>query len=357
MYPLLAALAAASILLLIRYLSGQSRRLGILFFLANMAVLATHYYGVFLVVGELLILVLVRPRPLRSWLPTSAACATGIAVLCYVALVLTKQSSGEVYGLGLFALPGVGWSMVTGYSLLPTAEELHVAGVAAVRPFMPYAIAGALPLVLMLWVGFTRLELRAGLLLALLCTCVLMGPFAAHLVFSKISVNPRYFTAAAPVLFVVLAAGIPKADDAWWRKVAALLVILLLLTGTVRHLADPGREREDVNAAGAWLDAHVLAGEEIFVTSDEMASLAYFHWPAQRITQYPQRNTVVQSSGAEALSRGLPMEAGRRSFFVFGRTWLSDPDGALERAVSRDYVSCGAIKVRGIRVYCLLPRS
>jgi hypothetical protein len=39
--------------------------------------------------------------------------------------------------------------------------------------------------------------------------------------------------------------------------------------------------------------------------------------------------------------------------YVFGRAWVSDPDGALEGDLQRRFASCGTYETRGIRIYCL----
>lgn len=226
---------------------------------------------------------------------------------------------------------------------------------AAARPYMPYAIAGALPTLVVLGSGLRVLEPRARTLIAMLAGCVLLGPFLAHVVFARISVHPRYFTAAAPMFLIALAAGMPRFGAPWWRIGAAVVVLLLMITGSVRNLTSPGQQREDVAAAGAWLDRHVASDEEIFVTSDEMASLAFYHWPVRRITQYPPRNIIAHKSNAEELARDLPIATRQRLIFIFGRSWLSDPEGKLEKAINSRYASCGGTEVRGIRIYCLLP--
>ena len=39
---------------------------------------------------------------------------------------------------------------------------------------------------------------------------------------------------------------------------------------------------------------------------------------------------------------------------MFGRSWISDPDGALQKAIERRYELCEGVDVRGIRVYCIV---
>jgi hypothetical protein len=127
---------------------------------------------------------------------------------------------------------------------------------------------------------------------------------------------------------------------------------LLLIVATALHLAEPGHGREDVRGATAWLDAHVPADRPVLVTSREMAYLARFHWPGRPIVDYPGPQVVVDPATVGALLDALPWQDGRATF-VFGRAWLSDPSGALERAIGGQYPSCGRLAARGVRIYCV----
>ena len=134
----------------------------------------------------------------------------------------------------------------------------------------------------------------------------------------------------------------------------ALVVAGCALAGTVLHLADPGHGREDVVAAGAWLDAHGPPGDApILVTSEEMVTLARFHWPARRTISYPPLDVVARARDADVLAAATPFPAGDRVFYVFGRDWLSDPDGVLRAAVESRFPSCGSVRFAGIRILCL----
>ena len=131
MYALLGALAAANTLLLGRYLAGQSQRLGWAFVLVNIALLATHYYGVIFVGAEVMALVTLAPGRWRSWLTAAtASCFLVLGpVLC--AKFLATSNAGGSYEMGLLALPGLIWSLLSGYTLIPSSAELHAQGVRA----------------------------------------------------------------------------------------------------------------------------------------------------------------------------------------------------------------------------------
>lgn len=357
MYALVAALAAVSIWLLLRYLSGRSQRLGIAFALTNLALVATHYYTVFLIAGALAALMLTRPLAWRDWALPAALSIVGAAVVSYVALVLTKQSSGEVYGFSLYAVPGVLWSLLAGYVFLPSAEELHSGHLGAVRPYLPWMLAGGLSAAALGVAGLSRLPKDKATIVGLILLAVLVGPFAVAAVFSKISLNPRYFTAAVPLLLAILAAGLVAATARRWLLVPAIALLCVLASANAMHLAEPGQKREDIPAAGSWIESHLSADTPLLVTSDEMVSLAQYHWPQRRVLPYPARNVVVDASQAPVVADALPFGGRERIGYVFGRSWLSDPQSALEQRVAACFASCGSASFRGIRVYCVMNRA
>ena len=355
MYALINMLAAGSVLLMSRYFIGRTPRLGVAFALVNVALLLTHYYTVFLVAAELALLASCRRGSMREWFPAAAISAAAMFVVCYVALFLTEQSSGEVYGAGMIALPGSIWAMVAGYAFLPSAQEMHAYGMQAVLPYLPYALVAALPVMVTLSAGYMGLDGDARILVALLLAGVFLGPFAASALFPRISLNPRYFMAGAPLLFAVLAMGIPRLDAPRWRKVCAAGVIGLMTWGTLHALAHPGEKREDIIGAGRWLEHHVALDEPVFVTSGEMASIARYHWPERDIRLYPDRGVRTTQADAPGLTSAIPFPPDAdRVIYLFGRSWVSDPQGALEQEVARSYRSCGTARLRGIRIYCLL---
>jgi hypothetical protein len=83
-----------------------------------------------------------------------------------------------------------------------------------------------------------------------------------------------------------------------------------------------------------------------------MATLARFHWAGRPIVDYPAAGTGIGAVSAADLAQRLPWWDGR-AVYVFGRTWVSDPERALERDVQQRFGSCGEFQTRGIRIYCL----
>jgi uncharacterized membrane protein len=352
MYALLGALGAANLLALARFTTGRAARLGSLFAASAVALVATHYYSVFYVGGAVLAAIATRLREPRAWLPAAAVATGASAVALLAAALLARHQAGGSYELGWIAFPGALWSLVAGYALLPDTFALHAEGGRAALRYVPIALAAAPALALCAVIALRSLGWRERLTLAVPIATALLAPFAIRLLLG-VAVNPRYFQTIVPAVLVLLAVG-ATARVAWPRLAtgAGIGVGVLLAAGTALHLAEPGHGREDIGAASAWLDAHVPAEQPLLVTSREMAYLARYHWARHPIVDYPRPPAVIDQGSADAFAEHLPWH-GNRAIYVFGRSWISDPEGALERDVQQRFASCGGFEGRGIRIYCL----
>jgi len=345
MYGLVGALAAGNLALLARWVRAPSGRLGPGFVVSALALAASHYYTVFFLGGEVLVLLVLWRRPLRSWLPAAAATAGIAGAGLLAAMLVASHKAGGSYEMGWLAVPGALWALVAGYAVLPDSAALHAEGARAAAGLLPFAVVGAVPAAACALASLRGLDRGARLALLVPCGVVLAVPFAVRLVLG-VAVNPRYFMAGAPALLVILAAGAAR-----WRLAGAALAVVLAV-GLGLHLAQPGHGREDTRSAGAWLDAHVPANEEILVTSSEMALLADYQWPGRRLLLYPPAGVIATADNADALAAAMPMPGPGRAVFVVGRAWLSDPTGALVRALGARYRACPGVRVRGIEVLC-----
>jgi mannosyltransferase len=352
MYALVATLAAANLLALARFATGRRARLGVLFVASAVALAATHYYTIFYLAGAVLCAIAIRPRALRAWLPEAAAVSTAATISLVTAAVVARHQGGGTYELGWFALPGTLWSLVSGYALMPDTFALHADGGRAALRYLPVALAAAPALVVCAVLGLRALDWRRRLTLVLPFATALLAPFVIRVVLG-VPANPRYFQATVPAVLVLLAIGSTVATR--WpglARAAGTGVGVLLVAGTALHLTDPGHGREDVAGAAAWLDTHVPREQPLLVTSSEMAYLARYHWADRQIVEYPSPHAVVTATSADDVARRVPWRDGR-AVYVFGRAWVSDPEGALEEDLQRRFASCGRFETRGIRIYCL----
>lgn len=351
MYALVASLAAGNLLALARFTSGQSARLGALFAVTAVTLAAAHYYTVFYVGGAVLAAVAARPRELRAWLPAAAIASAASTGALLTAALLARHQAGGSYDLGWFALPGALWSLVSGYALLPDTFALHAEGSQAAVRYLPVALVALPALAACALVGLATLNRAARLTLLLPFATAVLAPFAVRLLLG-VTVNPRYFQATVPALLVLLAVGAASRAHLRVARPAGIAVGVLLAAGTGLHLAQPGHGREDIAAATAWLEEHVPRQQPLLVTSREMAYLARFHWADRPVVEYPAPSAVVGPESVDELAARLPWRD-ERAIYVFGRAWVSDPAGALERDVRRRWASCGELEARGVRIYCL----
>lgn len=356
MYAFVTMLAAADLYLLARFVTGATSSLGWLFVGTSCALVACHYYAIFFVAGEIVALLVLWLRPLRSWLPATAGVSIALGAAQLAVLLLARHDAGGDYALGLFAFPGVVWSMVSGYTMLPSSAALHAAGWRAALPYLPVSIPAAAALAVVGAAALRMASRTAAVVLLATIGVTVAGPLVVPLVL-PVAINPRYFAAGVPALLALLAMGAPTSPRISARGVATAVLAAILLAGTTRHLSDPGGKREDVSAARVWLDSHVPATEEIVITSSEMASIAQFQWPDRKFRLYPAPGVVAGWGNADGLADAFPFPAGDRAIYVIGREWLSDPDGALRLHLSGRYSSCGGIDLRGIRILCLAKQD
>jgi hypothetical protein len=246
--------------------------------------------------------------------------------------------------------------MLTGYTLLPTSEQLHALGPSAILPDLPVALAALPAFAIVALAGLRSMGAVGRIVAVATFGTALLLPFLYRLV-SGAGVHPRYFSAAIGPLLIVMAIGMTSDRARLARTVSTLVLVLVMGYATVLHLYDTKHGREDVIAAGRWLDAHVPPDEEILITSIEMEILARFHWPNRRFRAYPAEKGPVTPDRIPELVDDFPFPAGKRSIFMVGRAWLTDPDGKLQTALAERYPECPGADVEGIRIHCFQPSA
>ena len=353
MYPLFAFLAAVNILFLARFLAGKSPRLHFGYLLTNVAMLATHYYAVFLIAVTFPILFILARNRWRDWLPVIALsgllCIGPVLSAKYLA---TPVAGGDYEGIGFVAIPGMVWGLLTGYTMMPTSEEFHRLGVRAILPYVPIVAVVLALTALVIAAALREMSVSARVLLLGILGGVLLGPLAISSIF-QISINPRYATAGTPAFIVLLALGLAALPTMRFGIAIATAMVLVTLGASFAHLADPGHGREDVFAASKWLDENVPNSEEILFTSHEFALLSNYHWPKRRLTLYPSTPKNIDQSNVKFVAENISFSGKNRVIFMIGREWVSDRQDLLEMELRNRYENCGGIRVRGIRILCL----
>jgi Dolichyl-phosphate-mannose-protein mannosyltransferase len=353
MYPLLAFLAAVNLLLLARFVTFKSERLSAGYLLTNVAMLATHYYAVFLIAVTFPILFVLAQRRWRQWAPMLIfGCVCFIGPILAARYLATPVAGGNYENIGVIGLPGMMWGLLTGYTLMPSSDEMHRLGLRAIVPYIPVVTLGLSVTGIIIWSAVKTASKPAWILLLGVFLGVLFGPLAINSVF-EISINPRYATAGAPAFIALLGMGLAALTKTVLGRVTALAMLTFFSGASMSHLLDPGHGREDIFAATKWLNENVSTQEEIYFSSKEFSLLSNYHWPNRRFTAYPPSTKLVTQENVDEISQNFPFGTKNHAIFLLARDWLSDPNNLLVPALRQRYGNCGGIEVRGIRILCL----
>ena len=356
MYALLGFLAALNILLVARFVSDKSNHLESGFLTINTALLATHYYAIFLVAVEFPILLLLERKRLRAWLPTLfASCALFVMLVLAAKYLATPHAGGDYDGIKIIGLPGMVWGLLAGYTLMPSSSEMHDKGLHAIFPYLPIASVAFCALALAAWNGLKTLSRPAWILLLGVLAGILLPPLLMSNLFD-IGINPRYAMSGAPAFIVLVAAGLAGLMHKPVGKVCAIGLLGIASYASYLHLEEPGHGRENIAAAEVWLDQNVPKDETILITSSEFTVLTSFFWPNRRFAHYPASSIVITKDNIDSIVNAMPFVGRPRLTFMIGREWLSDPHDLLVPALEKRYGNCGGTSVRGIRILCLTPR-
>jgi mannosyltransferase len=355
MYSLLGFLAAVNVWLVARFVCGKAKKLEIGFLMVNTAMLATHYYAIFLIAVEGLMLLFLERKRLRAWLPALMASGVLFIMLVLAARYLaTPHAGGDYEGMKLIGVPGMAWGMLTGYTLMPSSSEFHDQGLGAILPYLPVAAAALVALLAICWAALQSLPKPAWILLLGALAGTLVPPLAMSFLFD-IGINPRYAMTSVACFIVLLAAGLSHLVHKPLGWVCAVGLLGLLSFASFLHLRDPGHGREDTVSASKWLDQNVPIDEFILITSSEFSVLTNFYWSNRRFASYPVSTVVVSKANVDAIADAFPFSGKPRAIFMVAREWISDPQDLLIPALQKRYGDCGGTTLIGIRILCLLP--
>ncbi len=238
------------------------------------------------------------------------------------------------------AIPYSVFSMVYGYSLGPSARELHTGsplGAFArhlwlVVPAGLIAAAGFVLGLRKLWLGGS-----AGRLVAV----VVVVPFLAATALALLNIKPfnvRYVAVMLPVVVVTVAAGVaalPARRGAWlWAG-----VVLFSLLSLGRYYFVPDYSREDVRGAARYVAANERPGDIVLVPVVRDVFKFYFEGSADNFVLYRGQTASAERLRSVVESR---VQGHERLWFVESRLWRMDEDlrtpivlGELYREVDR----------------------
>lgn len=240
-YSLLAFLSALAAYLLVRYLKNLGRESGRAapFFLAMLAAVYVEHYAWFLafaVFATVTSVLLVERRLKKLAIVLGlflAAALPSLVLIGYQAIfnesVFLAGRMKEYFAISVMAkkIVGVFWHFTCGYAY----SMLTVDRVMAYMKTSPYFWMSALSTISAIW--FVARGLRAiapRKEVFIFCAVTLLFPIFFLAIFYPIRLDARYVCFAAPVFFVLLAAGLSSVKN---KVVYAALLGLLLTTSSV----------------------------------------------------------------------------------------------------------------------------
>lgn len=347
MYALLGALALASNLALLRLMRGDRRRwLWVLYTLANIGALYSHYYAVMALAVQVfwVVLHLIQTRDwrlARSWIVAQA-----VIGLAYSPWLPTFWQQAHAQDTTYW--PGtLNWLFIARATLLGFAGAGLVVSdeTAAALAALSGSLA-ALGLLLGLWRARTR---RAVLQLAIYA----IVPFVILylLVRTRPKYSPRYLLLALLPLQILTAAGaaslwpaVKRRWHEWLRAGVAAIVLSGLAIGSAYAATNPARDpsfgRDDMRGVADYLTHAVGDDEAVILLSGHFlpAFSHYYHRPncypiPSKVTPAPDVDDVVGLEVLDDLNRAL--EGRNGVWLVLWQDDVVDPNGVVRMALER----------------------
>lgn len=354
MYTLITFLGLLSSYALLRALSEKGRKWWIVFALANIAAVYTHYFAFTLIAFQFLYALYIVLRERRSAIVAAliSFLAIFVAFLPWVPFMLNRLGEDASYFRGDLKLDEAVRHIFINFSTGESALEeigqyIAVLWLAVVLVgLVAYIIASSRQKA-----GGRRQTTASGILFAIL---YLIIPLALLLfLFSRNpKFNARYLMLASPGLYVVLAAGLAslwlmmRSRNVLARVAsgAVFIVLALSLFGTSVYADsnayfDPAFTKADFRGVANYISQNAQPDEAIILTSGHLfpAFDYYYHdakLPELRIPDEPTLNTedVVNYGAADALNRGLAGKKG--AWLVLWQDDVADPNGFVPMLLS-----------------------
>lgn len=350
MYAMLGALTLASSYLLARLLAPSTAdRRGdktgdgwrwLLYALANIAAIYTHYYAALVLAAQAvwMLLYLAKSRDwkvARAWLLAQAALA--VALVPWLPVLWGQwRAANTTYWPGRLNLPFVAQNTALGFA----GAGLTVPNEVALRLAIAVLALAALGILL----GLAQPSRRWGTLVLVLLVVV---PFAIFyvLVRDRPKFSPRYLLPIVPPLLALAAGALgalwPRAPRRWheWGRAG---LALLLAAGVAHNSAqvataavrDASVGRDDLRGAAAYLAQAVGSNEAVILLSGhlEPAFTYYYHrstcYPIPpRYTPSPSVDDVLTPGILADLNRAL--EGRQGVWLVLWQDEVVDPNGLV----------------------------
>ena len=264
-------------------------------------------------------------------------------------------------------MPYTFWAFATGYSIGPTAAELHRADRLRIAlRALPLVLPIAMVFVLIAGRGAWALWQRSRRLFSMVALWLLVpiGFAVAGTLLTRHPFNVRYVVLAFPAFVVLVAMGILAHSATGWRAFAVGAVGVVGVVSLGNYFLDPRYYREDNRSAGAFLAAHAAPGDLVVADAPYTArNLEYYArradltiagYPMEHAASPQQAGAVFRSGAADLPSAVAGSDAelreiigGRARFWLFlSRTYHGAPEGDVLQFCDRGFRRVQELRMR-----------
>jgi mannosyltransferase len=356
MYTLITFLLLLSSYALLRALArspaeGEGRRWWLVFALANIAAVYTHYFAFVVIAFQLtfcvLRFILQSPRKTSNFLPAAISFAAIIvAFLPWTPFVIARFGEDASYWRGALkldeAIRHIFINFTTGESVLESQAQWIAAGwlVALLTGLLAWLLNREFA------VGSQRSAIAFSISYLVVPLALLLFLFYRNPKF-----NARYLMIASPPLFLLLGAGLAgllslaRRKNIFMRAIAfalSLLTFAFLLFSSAyadsNAYFDPAFTKASFRDVARYIDDHIAPDEAIILTSGHMFPAFNYYYrgdaPTIRLPDDPTLNTdhVLGYDTANVLNQTL---AGKRgAWVVLWQDEVVDPNGFVPMLLS-----------------------
>jgi mannosyltransferase len=249
------------------------------------------------------------------------------------------------------AVPFAIHALAVGYTFGPSLRELRGGAEAALAAHLPEIAVVTLVFGSLGIAGLMALARRRRLLDALLGfgVPVLILSFFALRNFKVF--NPRYLAVCAPLLLLVLAAGLASLRRPL-RVGAAGAVALIWTASLANHYFDPGYGKENYRGALRLVAERSQPGEKVLVVGTEEPVYYYYRGPLSVDRLW--LGYVANSRRLEEELEGR-LAGARGTWIVLSRPEDLDPTGVFARTVEARHPEAEDFRFAGVRVWHVKP--
>jgi hypothetical protein len=336
MYALVGFWAVFSWLHLWRALGHERCRDWMLFALATLGGLSTHYSYLALLIAQMIVVGFVAYRRGLSRRPGLYAAAAVAVALMLGAPIFDEVLQGPVgprRGFEAMVFPYTGFAFVAGFGIGPSLAELHrgLPWQAVLAHWPEITAVGVVGLCLA--VAGLRAIRSGGESNLCLVAWAFIPPLTVFAVSAATGVayNVRYSIAALPAFALLSARGLLSLPTRARAPLSLALVAIAALS-IVRMRTHPDYVREDLRAAGVFLESATSDGDRVVVSARYLVPLLGHYYPNRRPVDPLPRANLAAVEGAQRLLHKLATGPGS-VWLVLSREWDDDPQGFLRAAL------------------------